>query len=251
MKLKNFFTILTFTFFLTSTCNSEDSCPSDDSYHIKYLLDKASDSRTSKKNESKIALEKLLEIKSTGDIELLIDEFSTKNISKKIILYQIFNHLGKTASPFLKKTLRKRDEKTDLVILILGNIGDKSSRKKIRKYLDDPDRIIRKSATEALGNLKDKHSVKKLMKLTEDPWDPIRLTAIRSLEMIDDKRAVSCLIQKLNDPIFNVRFAASEALIKFKNDAEPKLEKFLEIHLEKHIKLLALKTLNEMKNGKK
>jgi len=219
-----------------------------DSIKTKELLSKASDFRYENRGERERALRELMNV-DPKDIGYLVDELGTENVGKRNVLVKVLTHIGKPTLPLLEKALDEGDERTPLVIYLLGSIGDKRAKKKIRRYLDEPDRSIRKAAAYAAGELKDKAAVKRLLDLLKDPWDPIRMSAVQALGKIGDRRSVPYLVGCLNDPIFSVRFSASEALLNFKGKSEKELERFLERDLPIHIRKLAERTLERLQEN--
>ncbi|MBU1625922.1 HEAT repeat domain-containing protein [bacterium] len=216
---------------------------------VEFLLENASDYSFENRDERAKALEDLKKIQSSDDIRYLVNELGTKNTGKKSVLIDVLTHIGKPAVPILAKAIKNKDDKSAVVIYILGTIGDDAPKRKIRKYLDDSDVSIKKAAAFAVGKLKDDRASKKLIELLKDPMDSIRMTAVKSLGMIGDKKSLPDLVECLDDPIFTVRFAASEEILKFKEDAKPELKKFLNREIPPHIRFLADKTLKTLEDG--
>ena len=131
-------------------------------------------------------------------------------------LRQIVTLTDKRFTPILLDALGKfaYDFGSYIVKALVRN-NDSSSVESLIAYLQNPDRMVRWMACEALGALKDKRATIPLMSYLDDPDNLMRWQGALALGSIKDPRALPALLRRYtqhpeND--INVTFALESAL---------------------------------------
>ncbi len=132
---------------------------------------------------------------------------------------------SKRAFAFLKSALeQEKDSAMKIKIIIaLGNILDKRSRRLLLRELKSRNPLVRAFVTRALGKLKDKRIFSRFVELLKDPHPLVRKEAVRALARLRMKKGIKPLLYRLYyEKDEKVKKAVTKALFLLESKADKK-----------------------------
>jgi len=112
-------------------------------------------------------------------------------------VYLVLREQREEILPFLLAKVNELSPQVQQVVVqILGEIGDDSCLPVLEKLAKSPDQFLRKRVGEALGQLRLKSSWPILVRLLNDPYWPVRLHAVETLAELGVDKALPILEER-------------------------------------------------------
>lgn len=125
--------------------------------------------------------------------------------------YRNFSELN-YAVAYLKKVSKERSKNEEHSLWVSDQEVHIWRQEALRKILNSPDRVARRTAIEVLGELAEEENLDLFINLLRDQDFLIRKSVVYSLGKMGKKEVVPYLLSALNDPSPHVRMRVAEAL---------------------------------------
>ncbi|MBN2227334.1 MAG: HEAT repeat domain-containing protein [candidate division Zixibacteria bacterium] len=150
----------------------------------------------------------------------LIEKLSSKSARELHTITTILEKIGKDAVPDLIEALKRDDpEELSRVCQALGQIRDSSAVEGLIRTADHDDWRVRSSVIGALGKIGDSHANAVVESGLSDTVETVRKSAAVATGQLLNREAIPLLVHVLGDAFYGARMTASEALVKFGDDA--------------------------------
>ncbi len=165
------------------------------------------------------------EISKKGIEKLIVDDawMVRKEVAEQL---KNFNNRKEILEEFLKK--ENHPAVLEALLTTIGETEERDLAPLVRKFLNDPNPLLREAACRAVGLLRDTLSFNELIKNLIDDSPSVRVEAVIALGRIKDKRAIPYIKQRLFDAGWEVQEAACHAAGMIKDEQLiPSLEQLL------------------------
>jgi len=154
----------------------------------------------------------------------LVEKYSTQSARERVTINEILKKIGSDAVPYLTKSLSLGDvEQVSRICYSLGEIKDKYAVKPLLKIISHDHWWVRSSCAGALGDIGDTTAYEEVRGLFADSNEIVRKAAVVSVGKFRMERTIPELVGAMGDSFYGVRWTASEALVKFGEEAVPVL----------------------------
>jgi len=150
----------------------------------------------------------------------LVEKYNSKSARERHTVNNIFVDIGSEAVPYLRQSLFIDDSRQIArICYTLGEIKDSSAVPDIISIAVHDDWWVRSGCAGALGKIGDTSANAAIISLLSDSVENVRKSAAVTAGELMTPDAVEILVHCLGDPFYGVRMCASEALIKFGEEA--------------------------------
>ncbi|MFH1516084.1 MAG: HEAT repeat domain-containing protein [bacterium] len=219
-----------------------DEIPSDKM--ILELFETASDSSTKNADAKQVATERLVAI-GPHAVDVLVEELATKEVMKRVTLYEIFTKIGVNSWPYLVRGLKSESSNTRYRCAdLIGEIVATDAKPALRELLTiEKDSMVLPFALKSLGKIGNTDDIELIAMFRNHEVESIRRNTASALGKIGDSSGIDYLIEMLEDEIFSVRYPAMAALIIIGDSSAQPLISFLKMTNNKKSIGLALEAL--------
>ena len=219
-----------------------DGIPSDE--EILELFEDASDWSTKNAEAKKTATERLIAI-GPHSVDVLVDELATKDVIKRVTLYDIVKKIGIDSWPHLVRGLKSESSNTRYRCAdLIGEIDAKDAKPAIVELLAiEKDAKVLPFAIKSLGRIGSTDDVELIANFRNHDVESVRRNTASALGKIGDSAGVGYLVEMLEDDLFSVRYPAMAALIVIGDSSVDSLISFLDTTQNKKSIGLALEAL--------